>query len=240
MKVSLFVSCLVDQMWPSVGSATVDVLRRAGCEVSFDERQTCCSQPAFNSGYREDARRVAKSFLRTYGEDSAEAIVLPSGSCCSMIRHLPELFAGDEEWSARAEAVSSRAHELSSFLVDVLGRDDLGARLEGSLAWHDACHGLRELGIRDAPRRLLANVEGAELVEVEGADTCCGFGGTFSVKYPEVSVAMLDWKLKRIEAAGVDTVVSGDVSCLMQIGGRLERRGSRVRTLHLAEVLAAR
>lgn len=240
MRVSLFVSCLVDQLWPSVGVAATRVLRRAGCEVVFDPRQTCCGQPAFNAGYRGHARALAERWIEACEADPDAAVVLPSGSCAAMIRHLPELFEEHEGWRTRAEAVAARTHELGAFLVNVLGVDDVGARYEGRIAWHDACHGLRELGTRDEPRRLLANVAGAELVEVRGADSCCGFGGTFSVKFPEVSVAMLDWKLQHVEESGVDAVVSGDVSCLMQIGGRLARRGSRVRAVHLAEVLAAR
>jgi L-lactate dehydrogenase complex protein LldE len=240
MKVSLFVSCLVDQMWPRVGEACVTVLRRAGCEVDFDDRQTCCGQPAFNTGYRDEARKVARNFIEVYEEHADGPIVLPSGSCTAMVHHMAELFEDDEPWRERASALAERTHELGSFLVNVLGVDDLGARFEGRLTWHDACHGLRDLGIRDEPRRLLANVRGAELIEAKGSDSCCGFGGTFSVKYPEVSVAMLDWKLQHLELADVDVIVSSDVSCLMQIGGRLERRKSGVKTMHLAEVLAAR
>ena len=239
MRVSLFVSCLVDQLWPAVGTATVEVLRRAGCEVRFDERQTCCGQPAFNTGYRAEARRVAAHLLDQAEEDGEAPIVLPSGSCAAMIHHLVELFAGTEREQA-ARRVAERTHELSAFLVRVLGRVDLGARFDGRLTWHDACHGLRDLGVRDEPRALLGAVRGAELVEVRGCDTCCGFGGTFSVKYPEISVAMVDWKLQHVEQAGVDAIVSGDVSCLMQLAGRLQRRGSKVRALHLAEVLAGR
>jgi L-lactate dehydrogenase complex protein LldE len=238
MRVALFVTCLVDQLWPSVGVATVAILRRAGCEVSFDARQTCCGQPAHNSGWPEQARRVARSLLDVYGAGDFDALVLPSGSCCAMLRHLPELFEPGDPDRARAAALAARAHELSSFLVDVLGVTDLGARFEGRVAWHDACHGLRELRVSSQPRLLLRSVAGCELVEVEGSQTCCGFGGTFSIKLPELSVAMADSKLEALERAGLDAVVSGDVSCLMQLGGRLERRGSRLRALHLAEVLA--
>jgi L-lactate dehydrogenase complex protein LldE len=238
MKVNLFVTCLVDQFWPEAGRATVDVLRRAGCEVAFDDRQTCCGQPAFNSGFREEARAVARHFIEVYEEDWSSAIVLPSGSCTSMTRHWSQLFEDDADWRERARRVASRCHELAAFLVRELGCPDLGARFEGRVTYHDACHGLRELGVKDEPRALLAGVEGLELVELESAEDCCGFGGTFSVKYPELSVSMLDRKLEALEDAGVEAIVSGDVSCLMQIGGRLERRGSPIRTMHLAEVLA--
>ncbi|MFT4543467.1 MAG: L-lactate dehydrogenase complex protein LldE [Planctomycetota bacterium] len=236
MRVALFVTCLVDQFRPDVGHATVEVLQRAGCDVSFDPGQTCCGQPAFNSGYPEEAKRVAQATLTAL--EGAEAIVLPSGSCTAMTKHWPELFEGDTEWQERAEAVAARSHELSAFLVRVLGRTDLGARFEGRVSWHDACHGLRELGLKKEPRALLAEVAGLELHEDAEAESCCGFGGTFSVKFPELSVAMLDRKLQSLEAAQIDAVVSSDISCLMQIEGRIARRGSAIRALHIAEVLA--
>jgi L-lactate dehydrogenase complex protein LldE len=238
MHVSLFVTCLIDQFWPSIGTATVEVLRRAGCSVEFDARQTCCSQPAFNSGWRKEARSVARAMLDIYDESRADAIVLPSGSCTAMLRHLPELFPAGDPDHDRAVALGRRTHELAAFLVDVLGVTDLGAVFPARLTWHDACHGLRDLGLRDEPRRLIERVSGAVLIETASAETCCGFGGTFSVKYPEISVAMLDHKLQAIEEADVDFVVSSDASCLIQIGGRLARLGSRVRAVHLAEVLA--
>ena len=236
MKVALFVTCLVDQFRPDVGLATVEVLRRAGCEVGFDARQTCCGQPAFNAGYPDEARGVARQTIAAL--EGSEAIVLPSGSCTAMTRHWPELFAEDESWRARAAAVAARCHELSAFLVRVLARTELGARFEGRVSWHDACHGLRELGLKSEPRALLAQVRGLELHESSQAESCCGFGGTFSVKFPELSVAMLDRKLQGLEEAQVRAVVSSDVSCLLQIEGRLARRGSSIRALHLAELLA--
>lgn len=237
MRVSLFVTCLVDQLWPDVGTSAVEVLRRVGCTVDFDERQTCCGQPAFNSGYRDETRALAERFIRIFEEGGTDAIVCPSGSCTAMVKHYEGLF-DEEGWRERARAVAARTHELSSFLVNQLGVDDVGARFAGRLTWHDACHGLRELGVYGEPRRLLGNVRGAELVDLPSSTTCCGFGGTFSVKYPEISVAMLDQKVDAIERAGVDAVVSADTSCLMQLGGRLSRRGSAVRVMHLAEVLA--
>jgi len=243
MRVALFVTCVVDQMWPAVGTSTVEVLRRVGCTVSFDERQTCCGQPAFNTGYRTEARRLAERFIRMCEESETDAIVSPSGSCTAMVHHYPALFAnddsGDEEWRARARAVAARTFELSSFLVRVLKIEDVGARWPGRVTWHDACHALRDLKVQSEPRRLISRVREAELVELENADACCGFGGTFSVKYPEISVAILDQKIEAIERAGVQAVVSGDASCLMQIGGRLSRNGSGVRVMHLAELLAS-
>lgn len=238
MRVSLFITCLVDQLWPEVGISTVEVLRRAGCEVVFDERQTCCGQPAFNTGYRSEASRLAKRFIEIF--EDADAIVSPSGSCTAMVHHFDELFAEDENWRKRAQALAKRSYELSAFLIKVLGVDDVGASFRGRVTWHDACHGLRDLNVHSEPRRLIQQVRGAEFVELSNADACCGFGGTFSVKYPEISVAILDSKIAAIERAGVRAVVSGDASCLMQIGGRLSRQKSVVQVLHLAELLAMR
>jgi len=240
MKVAFFVTCLVDQLWSNIGVSSVEVLRRVGCEVEFDRRQTCCAQPAFNTGYLDEARKVARRFIDIFEETDAEAIVSPSGSCTAMVRHYPELFAADPEWLPRAKSVAAKTHELSSFLIRVLKVEDVGASWEGRLTWHDACHGLRDLNVKSEPRTLIRNVRGAEFVELEHADACCGFGGTFSVKYPEISVAILDQKIDAIERAGVKAVVSGDASCLMQIGGRLSRKGSKVRVMHLAELLASK
>jgi L-lactate dehydrogenase complex protein LldE len=240
MRVSLFITCLVDQLWPAVGMSAVEVLRRAGCEVVFDERQTCCGQPAFNTGYRSEARRLAQRFIEIFEETGSDAIVSPSGSCTAMVHHFHELFPDNERWRRRAESVAKRTHEFSSFLVDTLGVEDVGAGFRGRVTWHDACHGLRDLNLHSEPRRLIRNVRGAEFIELPNADSCCGFGGTFSVKYPEISVAILDNKIEAIEKAGVRAVVSGDASCLMQIGGRLTRKKSTVRAMHLAELLAAR
>jgi L-lactate dehydrogenase complex protein LldE len=243
MRVALFVTCVVDQMWPAVGTSTVEVLRRVGCTVEFDERQTCCGQPAFNTGYRVEARDLAERFIEMCEATPAEAFVSPSGSCTAMVHHYVSLFPGedpvDEKWRQRARALAARTFELSSFLVRVLKVEDVGARWPGRVTWHDACHALRDLKVQSEPRSLLRNVREAELVELENADACCGFGGTFSVKYPEISVAILDQKIEAIERAGVNAVVSGDASCLMQIGGRLSRKGSDVKVMHLAEMLAS-
>jgi L-lactate dehydrogenase complex protein LldE len=240
MRVSLFITCLVDQLWPTVGMSAVEVLRRAGCEVVFDERQTCCGQPAFNTGYRSEARRLAQRFIEIFEDSESDAVVSPSGSCTAMVHHFHELFPDDQRWRRRAEAVADRTHEFSSFLVNTLGVDDVGAGFRGRVTWHDACHGLRDLNLHSEPRRLIRNVRGAEFIELPNADSCCGFGGTFSVKYPEISVAILDSKIEAIDKAGVRAVISGDASCLMQIGGRLTRKNSGVRAMHLAELLAAR
>lgn len=240
MRVSLFVTCIVDQVWPAVGVSTVEVLRRLGCTVDFDQRQTCCGQPAFNTGYRDEARALARRSIEIFEEGGHDAVVSPSGSCTAMVHHYAELFPEEPEWRERAYRLAARTHELSSFLVNVMGVEEVGARFEGRLTWHDACHALRDLRVKEEPRRLLGRVQGAELVELPNAENCCGFGGTFSVKYPEISVAILDQKIDAIEAADVDAVVAADASCLMQIGGRLARRGSRAKAMHLAEVLASR
>lgn len=239
MKVSFFVTCLVDQLCPQVGAAAVEVLRRAGCEVVFDERQTCCGQPAFNTGYRKEARKFAEKFIEIFEETDAEAIVSPSGSCTAMVKHFYELFSDDENWRERAEKIAAKTHEFSAFLVNTLKIENVGASYKGRVTWHDACHGLRDLNIRREPRKLLENVENAEFIEMAGADVCCGFGGTFSVKYPEISAAILDNKIEAIEKTNVQAVISCDASCLMQIGGRLSRKNSRIKAVHIAEILAA-
>lgn len=229
-RVSIFVTCVVDQVFPRVGMAMAEVLERAGCEVEFREAQTCCGQPAFNSGYREEARGVARHFLNVF--EGADFIVAPSGSCTAMIaHHYADLIPGHHE---------SRVWEFSQFLTNVLNIDDVGARMDGTATYHDSCHALRELKIKDSPRRLLAKVQGLRLVEMDAAEECCGFGGTFSVKFADVSGAIARTKIESIERTGADTVVSLDASCLMQIDGALRRAGSGIRTMHLAEVLASR
>ncbi len=239
MKVALFVTCLVDQLCPNVGMATVEILERAGCSVTFDERQTCCGQPAFNTGYRTEAREFAKRFVEIFENSDVEAIVIPSGSCTAMVKHFHEVFEDDPKWRERADRIAAKTHELSSFLINVLGVANVGAVSNHKATWHDACHGLRDLGVHDEPRLLLKNVEGLEFVEMRNADVCCGFGGTFSVKYPEISAGILDNKIEMIEKSGADTVVACDASCLMQIGGRLSRIGSKIQTKHIAEILAS-
>ena len=238
-RVSLFVTCMVDQLFPKVGIAMADVLERLGYQIDFPDEQTCCGQPAFNSGYRAEARIVARHFLDTF--DACETIVVPSGSCTSMVtHHFAELFHKEPETLARVHALEKRVFEFCTFLTDVAGVEDVGARLDTVATFHDGCHALRELGIKTAPRRLLAHVRGLELREMTPAEECCGFGGTFSVKFAELSGAMARTKIEAIERTGAKTVVSLDPSCLMQIQGALSRAGSPIRTLHLAEVLASR
>jgi L-lactate dehydrogenase complex protein LldE len=237
-RVALFATCLGDQLWPEVVEATATVLQRAGCTVTFDPAQTCCGQPAFNSGFQSEARSVARHFLDVF--ERADAIVAPSGSCTAMVHRYPQLFADDPALQARAEAVAHKTFELAAFLVRELRVTDVGARFPHRVAWHDACHGLRELGLRDEPRALLRAVQGLELVELATGETCCGFGGTFAVKFPELSTAMLEHRLRGLDGKRADVLSAVDSSCLMQIRGRLQRTGSDVRVLHLAEILAAR
>ena len=236
-KVGIFVTCLVDMFRPSVGFAAVKLLEDAGCEVVVPEAQTCCGQPAFNTGDRKTTTRLAKLVIETF--EGIEHVVLPSGSCAAMVKeHYPEFFEDDPGWGARAEELAGRTWELTSFLTDILGLTGVDAALEVTATFHDSCHGLRELGIRDQPRQLLASVDGLELREMEASETCCGFGGTFCVKYPEISVQMAAEKAKNIDASGADMVLGGDFACLMNIAGYLKRTGSAVQVRHTAEVLA--
>ncbi|SRR5579871_2454287 len=238
-RVSIFVTCIVDQLFPKVGLAMAQVLERLGYEIDFPEDQTCCGQPAFNTGYRAEAAQVARHFLKVFRD--AEYIVVPSGSCTSMVaHHFGGLFADDTESARAAERMAPRVWEFSRFLLEVAKMEDVGARLDEIVTYHDSCHALREFGIRNGPRRLLHNVRGLELREMDAAEECCGFGGTFSVKLPEISGGMARTKIESIVRTGAKTVVSLDSSCLMQIQGALSRAGLPVRTMHLAEVLASR
>jgi len=241
MRVSLFITCLVDQLVPDVGEAMVATLRRLGVDVTFNKAQTCCGQVAFNTGYRPEARSMAEHFVDVFEKERADFIVAPSGSCTAMVRNFyGELFHGpdDEVWRRRFSRVRPRLREFSEFIVNELGVDDVGARFSARVTYHDACHLLRELGIAEAPRRLIRAVAGVEFTEMAAPDTCCGFGGTFSVKYAEISNAILEEKLTRIATSGVEYVIANDSSCLMQIAGGLSRAGSSVKTMHLAELLA--
>ena len=237
MDVQLLVTCLVDQLAPEVGEATVRLLERLGHRVRFPEAQTCCGQPMFNDGFPADAAALAARTVEIFADDAP--VVVPSGSCATMIRHFYSGLLAEGPHAEAARRLAARTFELSEFLVRVLGRTDVGARWEGRVTYHDSCHLLRELGIRDEPRRLLAAVTGLELVDMPYSDHCCGFGGAFAVKFPEVSSAILEPKLDRIVATGADAVVANDTGCLLQLAGGLRRRGSAIRTLHLAEVLAA-
>jgi L-lactate dehydrogenase complex protein LldE len=236
-RVALFVTCLVDLFRPSVGFAAVKLLEDAGCTVEVPSGQTCCGQPAFNSGDRATTEALARGLIEEFA--GYDHVVAPSGSCAGMLRvHLPELFDQEPAMKERAAELASRCHELVSFLVDVMGVRDVGAHLAATATYHDSCSGLRELKIKRQPRQLLAGVEGLELVEMAESEVCCGFGGTFCVKYPEISTRMVSNKLENIEASGADLVLAGDLGCLMNIAGRLKRTGLGVRARHVAEVLA--
>jgi L-lactate dehydrogenase complex protein LldE len=236
-RVALFVTCLSDVFYPEAGEATVRVLRRLGVQVDFPPAQTCCGQPAFNAGFRAQARAVARHQLEVLAP--YDCVVVPSGSCTAMFRvFYPELFAGDPEHEAQASALAERTYEFSEFLVRVLGVEDVGAVYEGKVAYHASCHLLRELGVDEPPHRLLQGVRGTQVMPMDLATQCCGFGGTFAVKYPDISDAMLKKKIESLKRAGADTLVSCDAGCLMHMAGRLHRQGETIRVMHLAELLS--
>lgn len=236
-RVALFVTCLVDLFRPSVGFAAVGLLEQAGCRVEVPEAQTCCGQPAYNSGDRPDTVALARATIEAF--EGYDYVVAPSGSCAGMLReHYPTLFAPDDPMAARAASFASRVHELISFLVDVRGLERVTAGVEATATYHDACAGLRELGIKGQPRKLLESVRGLQLRELDDAEVCCGFGGTFCVKYPDVSTRMVDNKVGKVEETGAELLLAGDLGCLMNMAGRLRRKGSTVAVRHVAEVLA--
>ena len=236
-RVALFVTCLVDLFRPSVGFAAVKLLEQAGCRVEVPLRQTCCGQPAFNSGDRRGAEAIARGVIEAFA--GFDHVVAPSGSCAGMLRlHLPELFDDDPETKERAVELAGRCHELVSFLVDVMGVRDVQAQLAATVTYHDSCSGLRELQVKRQPRQLLASIEGLSLREMEDSEVCCGFGGTFCVKYPEISTRMVSNKAEHVEATGADLLLAGDMGCLLNMAGRLKRLGSAVQARHVAEVLA--
>ena len=233
---TLFIQCLVDTIYPEVGEAMVEILRRQGVTLNCPTDQTCCGQPAFNSGYRREARAAARHFIGVF--ENAELIVCPSGSCVNMVRHhYPQLFQAEHRWLQRAQALAARTYEFTEYLVDVLGVEDVGARYLGRVTYHDSCHLLRGIGVKEQPRALLRQVKGAEFVEMERSDQCCGFGGAFSVKYADISTAMVSEKVKFIVESGADTVVGCDMGCLMNIEGMLSRMGSTVKVMHIAQIL---
>jgi len=238
LKVALFVPCYVDLINPEVGVSVVRVLRRLGVEVVYPRGQTCCGQPAFNSGFFDEARGVARHFMDVFEGGNHDHVVCPSGSCTTMVsRYYPFIFDENPDERARSGALAPRVREFSDFLVNVLGVGDLGARMGGRAVFHTGCHQRRELGVLDEPRELLRNVEGLDVLDWRNEELCCGFGGTFSVKMPDVSVAMADEKIKALDESGADTLVSCDSSCLMHLKGRLDRTGHDTRVLHLAQVL---
>ncbi len=236
-RVGLFVTCLVDMIRPSVGFAAVKLLEQAGCTVEVPKGQTCCGQPAFNSGDRATTRDIAAQTVAAF--EGCDYVVVPSGSCAATLReHYPGLFEPGSAERAAAEALAGKTHELVSFLTDVLGVTEVAARYEGSVTYHDSCSGLRELGIKSQPRRLLGSVEGLRLAEMKDSEVCCGFGGTFCVKYPDISNVMVREKTRSVEESGADLLLAGDLGCLMNMAGKLKREGSKVQVRHVAEVLA--
>lgn len=240
MRVGLFVTCLVDLMRPNIGFSALGLLEAAGCEVVVPATQTCCGQPGYNSGDRESARALALKFLEEFEE--FEYVVAPSGSCGGMIRtHYPDLFQDSPVELDRIKRLAARTYELTDFLVNVASLANVPGKFRGVVTYHDSCAGLRELGVKAQPRALLEKVAGLELAEMADCDVCCGFGGTFSVKFGNISSAMADRKCEHIQASGAEAVVLGDLGCMLNIEGRLRRRGDRdTRVLHVAEVLAGR
>ena len=235
--VGLFVTCLVDLHRPNVGFAAIKLLEQAGCSVVVPQAQTCCGQPAFNSGDDDTARQIAMNTIRAF--DDVNYIVVPSGSCAGMlVEHYPELFKDDPQWLEEAQSFAERCHELLSFLVDVRGITDFGARFDQSVTYHDSCSGLRELGIKEQPRTLMSHVQGLDLIEMDDTDVCCGFGGTFCVKYPDISERMVSDKVALAKQTGASTLLAGDMGCLLNISGRLSRLEHPIRVYHFAEVLA--
>jgi L-lactate dehydrogenase complex protein LldE len=235
--VGLFVTCLVDLMRPSIGFAAVKLIEASGCNVDVPENQTCCGQPAYNSGDKGSTAAIAKATIAAF--ERFDYVVAPSGSCAGMIKaHYPDLLKSDVEWSKRAQALAAKTFELISFLVDVRSMKSVDAKLAVRATYHDSCSGLRELKIKGQPRALLASVQGLELVEMDDNEVCCGFGGTFSIKYPDISNAMVQKKTDAVTAAQPQLLLAGDLGCLMNMAGKLKRQGSPIQVRHIAEVLA--
>ncbi len=236
-RVALFVTCLVDLFRPNVGFASIKLLEDADCDVVVPPAQTCCGQPAYNSGDRDDTRDIAKKVIQTF--EPYDYVVAPSGSCASMLmKHYSGLFSDSDSWKARAEEFSGKTHELVSFLTDIMEMDAVEAELSGKVTYHDSCSGLRELGISSQPRKLLETVDGLTISEMKDSDVCCGFGGTFCVKYADISNAIVSKKTGAIKSTGADLLLAGDLGCLMNMAGKLKREGSDIKVRHVAEVLA--
>lgn len=236
-QVGLFVTCLVDLVRPQVGFAAVKLLQEAGCDVEVPALQTCCGQPAWNAGADQDALEIGRNVIAAF--ERFDYVVVPSGSCGGMIkRHYPEVFERDTAWLPRARALAAKTHELVSFLVKVRGVKSVPSQFAHKVCYHDSCSSLREMGVKDEPRALLGSIAGLEIAELPDAQTCCGFGGLFSVKYPEISERMADDKIASVAANAADTLIGGDLGCLLHLAGRMKRQGVPIRTRHVAEVLA--
>jgi L-lactate dehydrogenase complex protein LldE len=236
MKVSLFITCLSDAFYPRVGQAVVHLLRKQGCEVDFPEAQTCCGQPAYNSGYREDAKKAAKQLIRSF--EQSEYVVSPSGSCVSMIKHYyPNLFATDDDWRERAQNFVNKTYEFSQFIVQVLGVKEISSSFEGVATYHHSCHMMRGIGVADEPMQLLQSIQGLNVLALPYKQDCCGFGGTFAVKMHDISEQMVDEKVEHILSTNATILVGSDMACLMNIEGRLRRVGHPIKVYHVAELL---
>jgi L-lactate dehydrogenase complex protein LldE len=237
MKVSLFITCLADVFYPEVGRATVELLERFGCEVDFPVAQTCCGQPAFNSGYHREAKKAARHMIETFAH--ADYVVAPSGSCTAMLKEYVHLFSEEDEreWQEKARALAEKSYELTQFLVEILRVEDVDATLPVKATYHRSCHMTRLLGVKDAPMKLLSNVKGLSLTELPCAHDCCGFGGTFSVKMAPISQQMADEKVSHIEETNAEVLIGADCGCLMHLDGRIRRQGKPIRVMHIAQVL---
>lgn len=237
IRVGLFVTCLVDLVRPQIGFAAVKLLEQASCDVTIPRVQTCCGQPAWNAGADKNARDIARNVIQAF--EGFDYVVAPSGSCAGMIkRHYPEVFENDPVWLSRARALAAKTHELLSFLVKVRGIDAVRAKYSGTVCYHDSCSSRREMGVIDEPRQLLASVDGLTLKEIADKETCCGFGGLFSVKYPEISERIADTKITDVLATGAETLTGGDLGCLLHLAGRMKRDGKEIAVRHVAEILA--
>lgn len=235
MKVSLFITCMCDILSSDVGKDTVELLEKVGCVVDFPEAQTCCGQPAYNSGYVTESKQAMKQLMKAFKQ--SEYVVGPSGSCVGMIKQYPSIFAGDSVWEEEAIELANKSYEITQFLVDVMNVVDLGSTFKGKVTYHSSCHMSRILGVKEAPITLLENVKGVELVELPHAEDCCGFGGTFAIKQATISGEMVKEKAKHIIETEADYLVGGDMACLMNIGGRLQREGSNIKVQHITHIL---
>jgi L-lactate dehydrogenase complex protein LldE len=236
MKVQLFIPCFVDQLYPQTAFNMIKVLEKAGCEVSYNPNQTCCGQPAFNAGFWDDAREVCSKFLKDF--DPNQAIVAPSASCVGFVRNYYSKLFDNSSVHNEVKAIGRNIFELSDFLVNQLGVTKFGSSLKGKATYHDSCAGLRECRIKNEPRELLTHVEGLELIELNDVETCCGFGGTFAVKFEPISIAMAEQKVDNALATGADYLISTDLSCLMHLQGYINQKNYKLKTLHIADVLA--
>lgn len=235
MKVSLFSTCLSDILFANVAKDTLEILERVGCEVDYPMEQTCCGQPAYNSGYLQEAKQSMKQMMKAFKH--SEYVVGPSGSCVGMLKEYPKIFAGDPEWEEEAKAFAAKCYEITQFLVDVMGITDVGSTFKGKVTFHSSCHMKRILGVKEQPKTLLANVKGVELVALPMEEDCCGFGGTFSVKNPVISQEMVSEKSRHVAETEAEYLVGADMGCLMNIGGRMRREGKNVKIIHITEIL---